>query len=29
MDKVAGPYAWKFNLMRLRRQLAWSVVGGW
>ena len=29
LDALPGPYAWKFNLMRLRRQLAWAVVGGW
>ena len=29
LDALPGPYAWKFNLMRLRRQLAWSKIGGW
>lgn len=25
LDALPGPYAWKFLLMRLRRQLAWSL----
>ena len=24
LDALSGPYAWKFTLMRLRRQLAWA-----
>ena len=29
LDALPGPYAWKFNLMRLRRQLGWAKIGGW
>ena len=29
LDALPGPYALKFTLMRLRRQLAWAKIGGW
>ena len=29
LDMLPWPYAWKFQLMRLRRQLAWAKIGGW
>ena len=28
LDALPGPYAWKFTLMRLRRQLAWAKISG-